>query len=608
MKTLLVLVATALASTAATAANPSLEQVIVTATRTAQGVDDVLASVSTFDRADIEALQARSVEDLLRGTEGLTIANSGGPGKVTSFFVRGTESDHVLVLLDGIKLGSATSGAVSLQSLPIEQIERIEFVRGPRASLYGTEAVGGVIQLFTYRAHGTPKVSFSAGGGSFATESADAAVSGGNEQAWFNARGSWQNIQGFDACRGSSSLFAGCFTEEPDKDGYRYHSGALSGGLRFGNGTEIEASWLRSDGTVRYDGSFANEDQVVQQAFGAKLHAPLGDHWTLSANVGRAEDFADSFGNGVFAGRFNTVRDSASLQADWRASERHALTLGYDYLKDAVTSDTPYDVSARDNKGVFTQYIAKFGALRLEASARHDNNQQFGGHETASVALGYQFSPLLEVIAQHGTAFKAPSFNELYYPGFSNPLLVPERSRSSEISARGRVGALRWRLAGYENRINDLIGFDSNFSVVNIDLARIRGVEAKLDLPLGNWNLSTALSQLNPANETPGTDFGKLLPRRPKSSARLDVDRRFRNFSIGGTMVAEGERFDNSSNRRRVGGYATVDLRAEWRVNDAWRVQARVANLLDRKYETVAFYNQAGRAAYLTLRFAGGGR
>jgi vitamin B12 transporter len=249
-----------------------LEDVVVTATRTSQPAGETLAAVTVLTRADIESRQARSVEDLLLGVEGLSIGNSGGPGKLTSFFVRGTDADHLLVLVDGIKVGSATAGTVALQNLPIEQIERVEFVRGPRSSLYGSEAMGGVLQLFTRRGGGPLAPEFSVSGGSYGTRQGAMSLRGGGDHAWFNVQGSAQAIDGFDACRGSSTEFAGCFTEEPDDDAYRYGSVAVRGGYRLHDGAdpgaEIEGSFWRADGKVDYDGSFANRSDITQQVAG----------------------------------------------------------------------------------------------------------------------------------------------------------------------------------------------------------------------------------------------------------------------------------------------------------------------------------------------------
>jgi len=585
-----------------------LAEVVVTANRTPQLLDTTLAATTVITRAQIETLQARSVEDLLQGVDGLTIGNSGGPGKLTSFFVRGTDADHLLVLIDGIKMGSATAGTAALQNLPVEMIERIEFVRGPRSSLYGSEAIGGVLQIFTRRGGSGLQPEVMVSGGSFDTQQVVVGLTGGDEQAWFSMQGSAQSTAGFDACRGSSSLFAGCFTEEPDRDGYSYRSLAVRAGWRPGAATELTANLLRAPSRVQFDGSFANRSRLLQQIAGIGLTHQFSAGSQLSLQLGRAWDQSDDFLDASFQGDFNTRRDSISAQWDLQLTAGQAVTLGADYQNDNVTGTTDFDVKSRADTGLFAQYVGDHGRWRTELSLRGDDNQQFGSHGTGSAALGYAWSDALQFVLQYGSAFKAPSFNELYYPFFGNPLLDPERSRSVEIAAKGRVSAARWRVSLFDTSISDLIGFDSSFMPANIDEARIRGVEASALVPWGQWRFDTGVTLQDAVDRAAGSNRGKQLARRPQLAGHVDVERRIHGLAIGARLVAEGARFDDAANTRRLAGFGTLDLRAEYAISRDWRVQTRVANLFDKRYESVAFYNQAGRAVYMTIRYAGAGR
>lgn len=583
-----------------------LADVVVTATRTSQPADAALASMTVFTRSQIEASQARSIEDLLLGTEGLSIANSGGPGRLTSFFVRGTDSDHLLVLVDGIKVGSATNGAVALQNLPLEQVERIEFVRGPRSSLYGSEAVGGVLQLFTRRGGGPLSANFSLSGGSYGTLQGEASLQGGGDHAWFSLQGSAQSVDGFNACTGSSTLFAGCFTEEPDDDASKYNSVAVRGGYQFGSGsqpgTSIEGSYWRTYSKIDYDGSITNHSNITQQVAGITLTQPLQSGGKITVRAGRAWDITDDFLDADFIGDFETQRDTASAQFDISIANQQLLTLGIDYQDDNVSGSTPYDISSRADTGLFAQYTGTLGSWRLEASARGDDNQQFGQHFTGSAAVGYQVSPSWGLVAQYGTAFRAPTFNELYYPFFGNPTLEPEESRSAELAARGQAGGVHWRVSLFDTHIDDLIGFDANYAPANIDKARILGVETGATLAVRDWTVEAGLTFLDPESSAGFTD-GNQLPRRPEFTGRVDVQRRIQKWTLGARLASQGPSFDDSANSRRVPGFTLLGLRAEYRLGDVWRIQARVENVFDRQYETVAFYNQPGRAAYLTLRY-----
>ncbi len=579
--------------------------IVVTATRTAQTADETLASVTVITRQVIERSQAQSVQDLLRGEPGISIANNGGPGKATSVFLRGTESDHVLVLIDGVKTGSATLGTTAFQDIPIDQIERIEIVRGPRSSLYGSEAIGGVIQIFTRKGGGPLKPYLSLGGGSYQTYNASAGVSGGGERGWFNVNASGITTEGFNACNGKPSPGgAGCFTYEPDKDGYRNTSGSVRAGYRFDNGASVDVNALRAEGENQFDGNFVNESKSVQQVVGSRLRFSPSAAWHMTLAAGQGRDDSDNFKDGVFKSRFNTTRDTASLQNDVTLGQAHLVTVGLDYQNDKVDSTTAYAVTSRDNKGLFAQYQGAFGPQNVQLAVRGDDNEQFGERTTGGLAWGYDLSGDLRLTASYGTAFKAPTFNELYFPGFGNPGLRPEESRSYEVGLRGKGAWGGWSLNAFQTDVNDLIAYDASVGApANIDEARIRGIEAVLSARLSDWRLRSALTLLDPENRASGANYGKLLARRAEQALRLDLDRAIGRFRVGGTLFAEGRRYDDLANTREMGGYAVAGLRGEYLFAKAWRAQARIENLFDKQYETASFYNQPGRSIFVTLRY-----
>jgi vitamin B12 transporter len=582
-----------------------LEPIIITATRTAQTADETLSSVTVITRKDIERQQVQSIQDLLRGVPGISIDNNGGPGKATSVFLRGTESDHVLVLIDGVKMGSATLGTTAFQDIPVEQIERIEIVRGPRSSLYGSEAIGGVLQIFTRKGGGPLTPYFSLGGGSYRTYNASVGLSGGGGRGWFNVNATGIDTEGFNACNGKPSPDgAGCFTIEPDKDGYRNLSGSLRAGYRFDNGVEMDLHALRAKGKNDFDGNFVNESESVQQVSGGTLRFSPVEIWQMTLAAGRSRDESDDFKDGVFKSRFNTQRDTLSLQNDLTLTTDQLLTVGADYQDDRVDSTTAYTITSQDNTGLFSQYQASFGSHDMQLSLRRDDNRQFGVHNTGGAAWGYSLGKRLRVTASYGTAFKAPTFNELYYPGFGNPGLRPETSRSVELGLRDESARGHWSLNAYETRIDDLIAFDSStFAAANIDQALIRGLEAILGTQLGNWVLNANLTLLDPQNHSGGANDGNVLPRRAKQSLRLDADVDIGRYRFGATMLAAGKRYDDLANTRELGSYSTFDLRAEYALARAWLVQGRIENLFNEDYETAAFFNQPRRSLYLTLRY-----
>ena len=590
-----------------------LDEVVVTGTRTDIPLQDSLVPAQVITREDIERSQARSLVDVLKGRAGVGFSNQGGLGKLTTINLRGTESDQVLVLVDGIRIGSATAGLASFQDLPVDQIERIEIVRGPRSSLYGSEAIGGVIQIFTVRGGTGLQKNLRVGGGSNNLREAGGGFSYGGERGWIGANASYQETDGINACRGTAAGWgAGCFVDEPDDDGYRNVSLNVRAGYKLTDALTLEGHALNADAFNEFDGgSFSgNEADNVQQVLGGKLTWKPSTRTTLTTQVGRASDKSDNYfanattGTRSYVSTFDTRRDNASIQGDFAIGEHHLLTAGADWLRDEITSSTPFTVDARDNTGVFAEYQGRFGAHRLQASVRNDDNEQFGNHATGTLGWGLDLARGFKLTASAGTGFKAPTFNDLYYPGFSNPDLEPEESRSINLGVAQYGDGWNWTFNAYETRVDELIGYDSNFNIVNIEEARIRGAELTGAVALAGFDINAELSHTDPRNHTSGTTYDNLLPRRARNTARIDVDRAFGDVRVGLTGYGASHRYDNVANSTRLAGYGTLDLRLEYAITDEWSVQARASNVFDRAYETIAWYNQPGREYGLSLRYS----
>ncbi|MDD2893388.1 MAG: TonB-dependent receptor [Halothiobacillaceae bacterium] len=581
----------------------ALDELVVTAARSPQNMNDTIVDTTLITRSDIERSQARDLQDLMQGLPGISFANNGGAGKSTSMFLRGTNADHVLVLVDGIRMGSATLGSFSWEQIPLAQIERIEVTRGPASSLYGSEAIGGVVQIFTRK--GTrngfaPRATL--GGGSYGTFDTSAGFSGGNGQFWGSGELAYSTTDGFNAYQGSSAFQP----FEGDNDGYRNTSGSLRAGAKLGEWGEAGVNWMRVDGKNDFDGSFVNQAETRQEVFGATLNATPMDNLSLLLNAGQSRDEADNFLNGAFQTRFNTQRDSYSAIASTEFAAGQTLNVGADYLNDRVDSTTAYKIDSRDNTGVFAEWLGRFGNFDTQASARHDDNQQFGGHDTWTAGAGYRFSPELRLSAIAGSAFKAPTFNQLYFPGFGNADLKPEESTSYEIGLDGTISGVRWESRLFQNEIDQLIVTarqpNGIYLPSNLNEARIRGLEASLSTRVDELDLAASYTYLDP-EQIGGVNNGKLLPRRAQNVLRLDADQAFGAWRLGGTLNAVSGRYDDVANTLRMGGYTTVDLRGEYVINPEWRIQARIVNLFDKDYETAYLYNQTGRAGYITLRY-----
>lgn len=585
--------------------------IVVTAARIAETADETLTSVTVITREDIERSQAGSITELLRGRAGIDIASQGGAGQLTSMFMRGTNPGHVTLLVDGIRMGSVTAGRVSWEFIPLQQVERIEIVRGPNSALYGSEAVGGVIQIFTRRGKGPLQWGAMAGGGRYNTREAAVDFSGEHDSNWYSGQLSRLETGGFDAREPTVEF--GTPVNEPDDDGYDNTALNLRVGHRFAGGSELEFHGLHAEGNVEYDSSAtaANEDDFVEQALGVSLRTPLTEFLNLTTTAGRSLDERKSFRSGVPGAtyHFDSERRNFSLQGDYSRSDADIFTLGFDYHDDHVDSTTQYNEDSRYTQAVFAQYRGERGNHTLLARIRPLDDEQFGSHTTGNLAWGYQLQPATRLTASWGTAYKAPTFNDLYFPDFmgfptSNPDLDPEESDTLELGAEGRAGGLDWDLRIFRTRIDNLIVFDlATYLPANVNKATIEGLEATLTGTLLGWTTSTSATFLNPRDD----DSGNILPRRAKRSLKLDIDRQFGKAGIGASLLAQSRRFDDRDNTVTLGGYGLFELRASWQLARDWQLQGRVENAFDKHYRTVDTYNTAGRGLYVTLRYRAGG-
>ncbi|MDX1251196.1 MAG: TonB-dependent vitamin B12 receptor [Gammaproteobacteria bacterium] len=584
-----------------------LPPVIVTATRTAQTVDETLASVSVITRADIERRQAQSVPELLAGIAGVDVAAQGGWGKASSVFMRGTNSSHVLVLIDGIKADSATLGLAAFEHIPVSQIERIEIVRGPRSSLYGSEAIGGVIQIFTRKGREQSQVYAKAGVGSYQSQELSIGASGLREGTDYSISATSFKTDGFNVRQPTPGPFG---VNELDKDGYRNDSLSLRLGHRFGSDTRIEGHLLRAQGNTKYDGPpfSPNQSDIVQQTAGVNLSSRLTSAWNTRLQFGDSRDEADNFTGGAFFSTFNSRRSTVSWQNDLSVASDQLLTLGVDWRDDKASGTTNYVKTSRDNTGIYLQHQAGFGKHDVLLGLRRDDNQAFGVHNTGNIAWGYEIDKALRITASYGTAFKTPTFNDLYFPDIGyyvgNPNLKPEESKSTEIGLRGSHTWGGWNASFYRTDIDQLIAYVSDpvtfkGTMQNVNRARINGFDAGASTELAGWRLAANLSLLEPKD----LDTDKLLPRRAKQTIRFDADRQFGKAGVGLSWLAQGHRFDDTANNDRVAGYGILNLRAQYELSKKWTLRGKIDNVFDKQYQTVHTYNSPGRNVLISATY-----
>lgn len=566
--------------------------VVVTANAYAQTVNAALADVTVIDRADIDASGAADVYDLLRLQSGIDIVRSGGPGAQTSLFMRGTNSNQVLVLIDGVRVASLATGAFAWEQLPLDSVQRIEIVRGPRAAVWGSDAIGGVIQIFTRKLDG-PAGSLRYG------SYADAAGSAGF--------GHWRDGDGFSINtgirheRGFSSQNAQGDSYNPDNDGLRDRNVSMRAATHVGN-QRLSGSVFFNDNTQEFDQGVSHN---IEQSLGVELQGQLASNWQHELRLGSAHE---DLSTPAFATAFHSDRRSLDWHNEFYLGASQQLIAGISLLHESGASvDTSNDRNAyagtRNNRALYVGWYDDSGRVDWQLAARHDDNDRFGGATTGTAALGVRLSPLARLVASWGQGFRAPNLNEQFSPGYGgyyagNPDLMPERSHSSELALELAPGAdVRIKLAAFRTDITQLISFTggTKFQAENIARARINGAEATLHWQARYGSLDANATWQNPrdlATDTP-------LLRRPRRKANIIIEHQFgRRFDAGLELIGVGSRPEIGG---PLPGYGLVDARAAWHVSESTTLRLRAANLFDRNYSELRGYNTPGRSFWLEL-------
>lgn len=577
--------ATAIATTPAAA--ETQDPVVVTATRTAETVDSTLAPVTVLTREDIEQSQATDLPSLLSNRAGIQMTHNGGRGKTSSLFLRGTESDHTLFLIDGQRVGSATSGGAAFQDIPPEIIERVEVVRGPRASLYGADAIGGVVNIITRQGE---TAHLRVGGGRYNTREASMGVGiqEGNSRLRMDA--SFANTDGFDATEDQAD-------GNDDLDGYENRSLNLHAGHDFGP-VELGLDYYRTDAENEYDGGGDSYQKSNRDA--AKFRAAFAPAaiWESEVSIGSNRDDEDTYSGDTVISNYTTERTTAHWQNDFILSTQQMLTAGLDYYEDSVEeSTTEYAESRRYNRAGYLQYQWMGERLDVQASGRWDDNEAYGENTTGQAALGWRLNESARLIASHGTAFKAPTFNDLYYPGFGglyagNPDLQAEESRTTDLGIRWQRDGARVSITAFHTQVDELIDYTDDFSqTTNVNEARIRGVETEVSLTGEEWDLDLSITSLDTENE----ETGESLDRRADLTWRVEGERQMGDWRFGGGLEHQGARPDRTAT---LGAYTLARVRAAWDITEQFTVRSRIENLTDADYQLADGYNTAGKSAY----------
>ncbi|MDQ6924053.1 MAG: TonB-dependent receptor [Pseudomonadota bacterium] len=581
-------------------AQTSIPPVIVTALRAEQPLTDLLADVTVIGPEEIARAGLGGLTALLQRQPGVEIVSNGGPGSTSGVFLRGANTAQTLVLVDGLRIGSSTTGAAALEAIPLEQIERIEILRGPASSLYGADAIGGVIQVFIRKGAVAFAANAGAGYGSYATSSVFGGVSGsGADGAWrYALQAGHRQSDGFNAIFNARN-----FSYNPDRDGYRNENVSGSLAFRFAPEQEISAQVFRSRLNAQFDAGPGFDDRTITtvESYSIASRNRLAAFWTSVFTAAQSSDDSDSE-TGFGRSRFRTRQRMYSWQNE--------LTPGYGRLtalaerrEERIDSETGFAVTSRDTNSLTGIYQIGEGPHLAQASLRRDDSSQFGARTTGTIAYGYTVAAGLRATASFGSAFKAPTFNDLYFPGFANPELKPETARNGELALRYSNKALSAGVVAYRNRVRDLIVFlcdaDFNCAPQNIANATLEGVTAELGGQLGEWSAKASVDLQRPNDDASGL----LLPRRARRHAAFSLLRDAGALRVGAELVASSARFDDAANTRRMGGYALFNLSAEYRIGSRSALLARLDNVLHKRYELAADFNTPRINAFVGVRW-----
>jgi vitamin B12 transporter len=603
-------------SVPATQRLPAVE--VTTPARLAQPLEDALPSTSVITRAEIERLQSQELVQLLSRQAGIEFAQAGGPGAQAAIFVRGANSSQVLVLVDGVRMNSALSGGPVLGGVALDTIERIEISRGNLAALYGSSAIGGVVQIFTRAPVGTA-ASASVEGGQGQTLNGAATAGWADEASRVSLSVASRRSQQFSAID-PSQVRTGPFVAgvNADLDANRNDSASFSAAHRTANGTRLAASYWRSRNVVDFDdtsdGPFATHTETsLQQSWQASARVPVWGPWTSELAVGQfSEDSENQVSVASFsAGRFSARNRQATWKNDVTLAPGWTGTLALEWLQQrgGATSYDPafagaYTAFERDVTSPWAGLQGAVGEQEFQFAVRYDGYSDTASATTGLAAWAWRFAPQWRAGLQVSNAFRAPSFNDLYFPGFGNPDLVPETSTSGEASLAWQGGAWRVRAAAYRTESRNLIAYDpSTFRVENIARARSTGLELTAAGQVGDWALGANASWVRPINQDTDERLARRAPWSINASAIYEAGR----WRAGGELSYVGPRWDadiNTFARVSLDPYVLVRLVGSVKITPQVSLTARVENLFDEKYQTISGYNPQPRTVLAGLVFA----
>jgi vitamin B12 transporter len=604
--------------------------VFVTATRTPISKNNVIADVTTISSEDIERAGSSSLPELLQRQPGIEISNLGGPGKVSTIGIRGTSSTHSIVLVDGIRLSAATTGFSAIEHIPLSQIEKIEIVRGPASSLYGQDAIGGVIQIFTKKGVDGFKPYVDIGYGSYNTSNFKSGVRAGNNQTTYAINFAAMNSDGFSAFVPNPANAAN--SKNLDKDGYKNYSLSSSLSHKINQDYEIDLQYFLSNGKNQFDNRFANfspsfhgnyRNEIKLETYAMNIKGQINKTWQSSIKLSQSTDkYLDlqKLNNFTFEDDANlkdlykTTQDQLSWQNNV-ALPRGSITLLYDFLKQRIKTTDVYEKTQRTNHGVMVGYSLIEDKHNFQSNFRKDFNSVYEDAVTGNIGYAYSIDPNWTIASSYGTAFVSPSFNFLYSLADSfalgNPNLKPEKSKNIEGSIRYKDDSGSMSLTMFQNKIDDFIIYTapaeagSRTSTQNLNKAEIQGLTISGDQFFGHFQIKGSATGQSAKNE----DTDKYLPRRASLIGNINLNYYIGNWNIGVEETFSGKRFDDKENIVNLSGYALTNIVTDYKINDKLKLNLRLNNVFDKDYSLAAEgrsgfkYQTPGRSLFANLRY-----
>ncbi|HVW52943.1 MAG TPA: TonB-dependent receptor [Trinickia sp.] len=590
-------------ASSAAASGGALAPVVVTAQRGPQPLAEAIPQTVRFSREDIEDSTSTDLPGLLAQAPGAQIIRNGPPGSNVTLFLRGGSATQSLVLIDGVRVDSVSLGQAQIAQLPLSQVDRVEVVNGDVSALYGSGAMGGVVQVFTKDGgNHPPRFNFSLGYGSYHTQTQQAGVQGALDKdgkTTFSFNVSRSKDDGFSAIDPRLAPSA-----NPGPDGYLNETVSAMVRHKFDERWDAGVRYFQSNGKDSFDNAFGAPTDVnylyskVREA-SVFANGKLTDWWTTHLTAALGDDRAIDKTNGVYNNRFDTDNRQYTWQNDFKLGARQKLQLGYERLDQSLDSDQ-FAAPDRHVNSVFAGYTARFGANQIQANVRRDQYSDVGGANTYYLGYGFDFTEQWKATASYSSAFRAPSFDDLYFPGSGNPSIRPERSHSVEAALQYASDALGVvRLTAFQTRYSDLINYVPTqgglfYLAENVGRAKVQGLEGSWAGEVGKTRVRAALTVQNPVNEDTHTD----LPRRARHFASFSANRSFGDWRVGGEWIVSGARDDSGAN---LAGFGLVNLSARYDITKSWFVSAHIDNLFDKNYELAYTYNTPRRSAFITI-------